>query len=288
MPRFHAPDGRGLHFEDSGGAGPAVLCLAGLSRNARDFDAVAERLSPRFRVIRLDSRGRGRSDRAADPAAEYTVPVEAGDALALLDHLGLSGVGLAGTSRGGLLAMAIAAARPEALAAVALNDIGPVVRGAGLERIFAALAAAAAPPESFEAAAEALCAANAERFPGVPLARWLAHARATHDPGPDGRPVYACDPELPRVIAAGARPDPGAPVPDVEIWPLFEALSPLPVLAIRGANSDILSAETLAEMAARHPRLEAVTVPDRGHAPFLDEPEALDALEAFFIRTLAP
>lgn len=281
MPGFAAEDGRRLHYIDEG-SGPPVLCLAGLSRNHRDFDALAARLTGRFRVIRLDSRGRGGSDRAADPMAEYQPAVEAGDALALLDRLGLSGVGVVGTSRGGVLGMVMAASRPGSVAALALNDIGATIETAGLRRILGYLGL---PPEgaSVAEAAAALEAANADRFPGVPRARWEAHARALYDVVA-GRPVLSYDPALREVTEAGLE---GAGE-TLDLRPLFGSIGPLPVLVLRGANSDILEAGTVAEMAAQHPGLSAVEVADRGHAPFLDEPEAAAAVEAFLTRTLSP
>ena len=142
---FEAPDGRRLAYQDTGGpqdfdgadeaSTPVVLCLSGLTRSARDFAGVAARLADRYRVLRLDSRGRGLSEWADDPIAEYTVPVEAGDALALLDHLGVARVAVIGTSRGGVLGMVIGATAPGRMSCLVLNDIGPVVEPGGLANI---------------------------------------------------------------------------------------------------------------------------------------------------------
>ncbi|HKK36560.1 MAG TPA: alpha/beta hydrolase [Paracoccaceae bacterium] len=278
MPVFLAADGRRLHHLDEG-AGPAVLCLAGLSRNHRDFDVLAAALKGRFRVLRLDSRGRGGSERAEDPAAEYQVPVEAGDALALLDRLGLESVAVVGTSRGGILGLAMAAARPGSVKALVLNDVGVEVATAGLRRIMGYLGRAPEVPD-FEAATDLIAEANAAAFPGVPRARWAAHARAIFDDDGAGRPVLSYDARLAEVTAAGM-----AEIGEtIDLWPLFAAAADVPVLVVRGANSDILTAETLAAMRAARPDLEAVEVPDRGHAPFLDEPEAAAAIESFLER----
>ncbi|MEM1314006.1 MAG: alpha/beta hydrolase [Pseudomonadota bacterium] len=281
MPSFTAADGRRLHYLDEG-EGPPVLCLAGLSRNHRDFDPLAAHLRGRFRVLRLDGRGRGRSDHAEHPLQEYSPQVEAGDALGLLAHLGLTGVGLVGTSRGGVLGMMMAAGRPGSVAALALNDVGAELELPGLLRILAYLGR---PPTalSFAEAAERLARDNAAQFPNVGLARWEAHARAIYDDDA-GRPVLSYDPHL--SAATGAALD--MEMPHVDLWPLFEAVKAIPVLVIRGANSDILSAETLARMAREHPGLAQVTIADRGHAPFLDEPEALAALDAFLTEHLPP
>ncbi|MEO1329120.1 MAG: alpha/beta hydrolase [Pseudomonadota bacterium] len=272
---FAARDGRRLAYQDSGGDGPAVLCLAGLSRNHRDFEDLEARLAPKRRVIRLDSRGRGFSEHAVDAHAEYNVPTEAGDAIALLDHLGLSRVALIGTSRGGILSMAIAGAQPERVSGVVLNDVGAVIEGGGLLRILATLGR---PPkaQSFEAAAADLKSANAAQFPNLPDAEWLRHAHRLYD-DVEGRPTLAYDPHL-RMAVSGAIEDGG---PHVAIWPLFEALKTLPVLVIRGENSDILTAETLDAMREEHSGLKTVTLKDRGHAPFLNEPDATAAIEAF-------
>lgn len=275
MQRFTAPDGRGLAYRDEGEGGPAVLCLAGLSRNSLDFDSLAAHLSPRMRVLRLDSRGRGLSDRAVEPMAEYTIPTEAGDVIALIEHLGLERVVIVGTSRGGILGMALANARPDLLVGLVLNDIGALVEQAGLLRIMATLGRE---PKagSFEGAAEELAAMNARQFPGVPLSRWFKHAHAVyHDI--DGRPRLSYDHHLKTVAAAAFDME----LPHIDLWPMFEAVEPLPVLLLRGDRSDILSYETAAEMQRRHPGLEWVEVKDRGHVPFLDEPEALMAIDHF-------
>jgi len=270
---FAAPDGRQLAYQDSGGDGPAVLCLAGLTRNARDFAGLAAHLADRFRVLRLDSRGRGLSDWAEAPMAEYTVPVEAGDALALLDHLAVPRAAVIGTSRGGILGMILGATAPDRLSCLVLNDVGPVLEPDGLAGImrFVGIEPKAA---TFEEAAHALQAAMGPAFPDLTQRQWLGFARTIYrDEG--GRPQLSYDPRLREAIAAALEAAP----PD--LWPLFDALAGLPLLVIRGANSDIFSAETLSEMTRRRPDMAHVTVPDRGHVPFLDEPPALSAIDKF-------
>lgn len=275
MKTFLARDGRRLAFEDSEGAGPVVLCLGGLTRNSRDFDDLAAHLAPRYRVVRLDSRGRGRSEHAVDFLSEYSIPTEAGDVLALLDHLELPQVAMVGTSRGGILSMAIAGGQPERVSAVVLNDVGAHLEGRGLLRILATLGVAPT-AATFEEAAVDLQHRHAHDFPGVPLEQWLQHARQIYnDDG--GRPVLSYDPKL--RLAVSTAIDTGEP--SVTLWPLFNALLEKPVLVIRGDHSDILTGETLREMEAVHPGLASLTLADRGHAPFLNEPEALTAIDAF-------
>lgn len=277
---FEAPDGRRLAYRDTGGGGPAVLCLAGLTRNAGDFAGLAAHLAPRYRVVRLDSRGRGSSEWAQNPVAEYTVPVEAGDALALLDHLAISRAAVIGTSRGGVLGMVLGASAPARIAGLVLNDIGPVIEERGLAAIMGYLGVEPA-ADSFEAAAAGLERAMGAAFPDLPPERWLGLARTLYR-DEDGRPRLSYDARLRQAVEAAmaAADEAGAG----DLWGLFDALAALPVLAIRGENSDILSPETLAEMARRRPDMAHVTVPNRGHVPFLDEPEAAAAIDEFLER----
>ncbi|MDD9708937.1 alpha/beta hydrolase [Seohaeicola sp. SP36] len=267
MPQFLTSDGLHLHYEDEG-AGHAVLCLSGLTRNARDFDFVAPHLAG-VRLIRLDYRGRGQSAWSPDPLT-YTVPREAQDVLELLDHLGLERVAILGTSRGGLIAMVLAAMAKHRLMGVALNDIGPELDPGGLDVIMGYLGRH---PEAatLDDLAVQRAAAMAAKFPGVPLARWRQEVTHTHVETPEGVRINYDSGLREAVIAAGAK---GAP----DLWPLFDAMAPLPCAVIHGANSDLLSDATVARMAERMPGLIVAHVPDRAHIPFLDEPEALDAL----------
>jgi pimeloyl-ACP methyl ester carboxylesterase len=274
---FEAPDGRRLAYQDTGGDGPAVLCLAGLARNARDFAGLAAHLATRHRVLRVDARGRGLSEWADDPVAEYTVPVEAGDALALLDHLEIARTAIIGTSRGGVLGMIMGATARGRLSCLVLNDIGPVIGPSGLATIMGFLGIEPR-AESFEAAAAALERAMGSAFPDLSAKQWLGFARTIYR-DEDGRPRLSYDPRLRQAVEAAMQAAKQAAQPD--LWGFFDALAGLPILTIRGENSDILSAETLAEMARRRPDMSHVTVANRGHVPFLDEPEALAAIEPF-------
>jgi len=273
---FEAPERRRLAYQDTGGTGPVVLCLPGLTRNARDFAGLAAHLAPHYRVLRLDPRGRGLSEWAGDPIAEYTVPVEAGDALALLDHLEVPRAAIVGTSRGGILGMMIGATAPARLSCLVLNDIGPVIEPQGLEKIMGYLGIE---PEaaSFEAVAAALERDMGTAFPDLSSRQWLGFARTIYrDEG--GRPRLSYDARLRDAVEAATQTAP------VDLWPFFDMLAELPILTIRGGNSDILSAETLAGMARRRPDMAQVTVANRGHPPFLDEPEAVAAIDEFLER----
>ncbi|MEC3861410.1 alpha/beta hydrolase [Mesobacterium sp. TK19101] len=266
MPKFTANDGLSLHYLDEGDGIP-LLCLAGLTRDTQDFDYLAPHLDG-VRLIRMDYRGRGQSD-WGDPKT-YTIPQEGLDAVTLLDHLGLEKAAILGTSRGGLIAMGLAATVRDRLIGVALNDIGPEIAPAGLDVIKGYLGRNPSWKTVDEAVAKR--AGVMAGFANVPESRWREEVQHLYHATPEGLKI-TYDPALREaVLDAGAQP-----VPD--LWPLFDALSGLPLCAIRGANSDLLSPETFAEMRRRRPDMIAAEVPDRGHIPFLDEPEALDALQ---------
>jgi len=271
MARFTASDGVTLHFEDEG-AGPAILCLAGLTRNATDFTYLMPHLAG-HRVIRMDYRGRGQSDYAED-FMSYNILREGQDAVELLDHLGLDKVTLIGTSRGGLIAMALSATTPDRLNGVVLNDIGPEVAPVGIERIMDYVGKE--PPfANLDAAAGALKAGHEAGFPGVPLSRWREQAEFMWTDKPGGGVGLRYDARLRDALigqaGVGEAPD---------LWLLFDGLVQLPLAVIRGENSDLFAAETFEKMAARHSGMIGAVVPDRGHVPFLDEAEALGAIHA--------
>ena len=269
MPRFTTTDGLSLHYTDVGEGRP-VLCLAGLTRNGADFSYLAPHL-PGVRLIRMDYRGRGQSEYASHPMT-YNILREGEDAIELLDHLGLAKATVIGTSRGGLISMALSATHPERLQAVVLNDIGPVVDPKGLERIMEYVGKTPPFPD-LDAAAQALAAGHAHDFPGVPVSRWREQADFMWEDAPGAGLALRYDPKFREALigqaGVGEAPD---------LWALFDGLKAIPLAAIRGANSDLLTAETLEAMQARHPGLIAATVPDRGHVPFLDEHEALSAI----------
>ncbi len=274
MQRFTTSDGLSLAYSDEG-EGLPVLCLPGLTRNGADFDELAAALGGRYRLIRLTLRGRGASDRDPDPA-NYNVAVEARDVVELLDHLGLGRVVVVGTSRGGLIAMMLAATAKDRLAGVLLNDVGPELAPEGLANIMSYLGVEPK-ARSFEEAAAALKARMGKQFPGLPDAKWLSLAERWFDAAPDGLTLNY-DPRIRDGLAAQAEK------PPVDMWPLFDALEGVPLAVVRGMNSDLLTAETLAKMRARRRDLIVAEVPDRGHVPCLDETEAQAALAALVAR----
>lgn len=266
MPTFTTSDGLNLHYTDEG-EGPPVLALAGLTRTGKDFDFVAPHLKG-IRLIRLDYRGRGQSEWATDWST-YSIPIEGRDAVELLDHLGIEKAAILGTSRGGLIAMVLAATVKDRLLGIALNDIGPKIDPAGLEVIKTYIGRNPAVKTLAEAAEKR--PSFAPGFANVPASRWMEETERLYIETDEGL-VINYDPKLSDAVLAAAT----ALAPD--LWPLFDQMQGLPLTCIRGANSDLLSAETVAEMQDRRPDMITAIVPDRGHIPFLDEPEALDAL----------
>jgi len=264
MPTYTSRDGLTLFYTDEG-QGIPLIALAGLTRNGADFDHVAPHLP--VRLIRPDYRGRGQSD-WADPAT-YVIAQEAADVVALMDHLGLEKAAVLGTSRGGLIAMLLAVTAKDRLLGVALNDIGPVIADRGLDVIKGYIGHN--PAQKTYAEAAAARAKLWTHFKDVPMDRWLAEVTAQYKETPDGL-TLRYDPRLrDAVLAAGAQPAP-------DLWPLFDAFAGLPLALIRGANSDLLGIETADEMSRRRPDMIRADVPGRGHVPFLDEPQALNAL----------
>lgn len=274
--RYRSADGRlDLFARLYPGDGPALLLMHGLTRNSADFDPVIPHLAGRYRLIVADQRGRGLSDHDGDPG-NYRPDVYSADMFRLLDGLGVEKAGLIGTSMGGLMAMMMAAMQPDRFGAIILNDVGPRLEPEGLARI-QGYVGPGTPFAGWEQAAARCAAINAESFPDFTDRDWLAFARRTCREGADGTIRFAYDPAIARSIG-GDQPDTIPP----DLWPLWDMLSARPVLVVRGALSDLLSAATVDEMARRHagPFVE-VTVPSRGHAPLLDEPAAIGAILPF-------
>ena len=275
-----APDGLRLHVRDHGDRRARrlpVVCLPGLSRTAEDFDVLAAALAsdaaaPR-RVLALDYRGRGLSDWDRNPE-NYALPVELADVIAVLAACEAAPAVIVGTSRGGLIAMALAAKQPGAIAGAVLNDIGPVIEAQGLMRI-KGYVGKLPEPRSFEDGADILRRVSGAQFPKLEAADWLAAAkRGWREQKRRLVPTY--DPALAHNLATV---NPDKPIPTM--WTQFEALTQVPVLVVRGANSDILSPETVEAMKGRHPDMDVVEVPDQGHAPLLAEPDIIAKIAHF-------
>lgn len=262
---FSAADGARLAYRDQG-AGLPVLCLAGLTRNMEDFDDALPALAE-TRVIRMDYRGRG--DSAWTGAASYTVAQEAADALALLDHLGVDRAAVLGTSRGGLIGLVLAATAKDRLRGLCLNDIGPEIHRPGLERIKDYVGRRPAAKTLAEMAEK--LPATSPGFAGVTPAQWAAFAARLYRESDRGLELRY-DPALREAFLAAFDG------PPADLWPLWAATEGLPVAVIRGANSDLLTADCVARMQAMRPDLIVAQVPDRAHVPFLDEPEAVGAI----------
>jgi pimeloyl-ACP methyl ester carboxylesterase len=272
-------DGLRLFYRDyapvtDGGRLP-VVCLPGLTRNSRDFEHIAPRLQRQRRVLAPDLRGRGWSQH--DPNWQnYHPGTYLADIARVLEDAGAQRVVLLGTSLGGILSMLLAAAQPQAVAGVILNDVGPEVAPEGLARI-SSYVGRHAPVTNWDEAVDTVRATYGFALPDLSDADWLVHARRSYSEV-DGVPRLDMDP----MIGEAVRNAPAAAAPD--LWPLFAALRPIPTLALRGATSDILSVATFERMQREKPDLECVTVADRGHVPLLDEPECIAAIDAFMAR----
>jgi len=268
---FTASDGARLAYREQGDGLP-ILCLAGLTRDGRDFDFLAPHL-PDVRLIRLDYRGRGASEWTG--AETYTIPREAKDALELLDHLGIDRAAILGASRGGMVGLFLAASAKDRMLGLCLNDIGPELDRSGLDRIFDYIGRNPA-SRTLDALVARMPGTN-PGFGDVPNGRWAEVASRLYTETPEGlRITY--DPGLRDSFLTAF----GAPLPD--LWPLFDACAGLPLALIRGGNSDLLAAATADEMQRRRPDMIRADVQGRAHMPFLDEPEALAALGAWIDR----
>lgn len=273
-------DGLKLHFRDYPGSAerPPILCLPGLTRNARDFEALAARLAGHWRVICPDMRGRGDSDYARDPMT-YTPAHYVADVEMLLAAEGIERFVSIGTSLGGLMTMMLAAANPDRIAAAVINDVGPEIAPAGLARIREYVGQGRS-YETWVHAARALQEANRDIYPAWDLPAWLRMAKRCMVIGTGGRITFDYDMNIAEPFEAEQGP---APAPEV-MWGIYESIARRPLLVLRGAHSDILSAEVAARMKVRGAATELVTVPGVGHAPTLDEDEAIAAIDRLLAR----
>lgn len=271
-------DGLQLHYRDYAGPAdrPPVLCLPGLTRNARDFEELAERLAGDWRVICVELRGRGDSAYAKD-SATYNPLQYLEDLGELFAQAGLDRVIAVGTSLGGLLTMLLAATTPERLAGALLNDVGPEVDPAGIERIRGYVGQARNFP-TWMHAARALAESQGPTFPEATITDWLAMAKRCMVVGSNGRIHFDYDMKIaePFAQADGAS--------NVDMWPAFKALAGRPVTLLRGELSDVLAPAIFRKMAKSLPDADAVTVPGVGHAPTLAEPAALAAIDRLLAR----
>jgi pimeloyl-ACP methyl ester carboxylesterase len=261
---FSAADGTQLHAVAQRGVSSRIplVCLPGLTRSTRDFAPVFKLVKDRD-IIAFDFRGRGKS--AWADTESYRPDVELADTLAFLDYLGVGRVAVLGTSRGGLVGMLMAAMAGDRVAALMLNDIGPVIEVEGLKRIAGYVGKTVRFP-SWDAAAMALAWSSAG-FENMSHDDWLAAARMIYAET-DGLPVTDHDPGLARNFPSIEKIETDG-VPDM--WSLVPALKDVPVALLRGQGSDLLSRETVTKFQSLCPALVATEIPDRGHVPFLDE-----------------
>ena len=262
-------------YETAGPAAPAVLCLPGLTRNSRDFEQLAPHLATRYRVICPDMRGRGLSDRDPD-WRNYHPGVYLQDLQRLMEVLELTRIGIIGTSLGGLLAMLLAAGKPAAVAGIVLNDIGPEADPRGIERI-RGYTGKLAPVRTWAEAVAQFREVNGVAWPDLSAEQWSVATHRSYREDAAGIPVFDSDPMIGEAIRS-------APAVPQGLWPVFAQISAVPMLVIRGAQSDLLSSAIVERMQRAKPDLESLTVEQRGHAPLLDEPGVVPAIDRFLAR----
>jgi len=272
-------DGIRLHYRDYAGGTdgrPPILCLPGLTRNARDFEALAARLAPEWRVIAVEFRGRGESGYAKDPMT-YVPLIYVQDVEALIRELRLTAFVSIGTSLGGLVTLLMAGAERGRLRGAVLNDVGPALEPEGLERIRGYVGRGGSWPTWLHAA-RSLAELNRHAYPGFTIEDWLAMAKRLYRLTPSGRITIDYDSRIAEPMRL-----PGGEA-GIDLWPALEPLGDVPVLILRGARSDVLAPATVERMVKALPLAEAVTVPDVGHAPLLTEPEAAAAIDRLLER----
>jgi pimeloyl-ACP methyl ester carboxylesterase len=280
---WHTRDGLRMHYRDYPGPAdrPAILCLAGLSRNCRDFDRLAARFRGDWRIIAPSLRGRGKSDCASDPST-YVPDVYVDDLFGLLDALALAPVVIVGTSLGARLAVLMAGRDPSPIVGAVLNDLGPVVPPLATASVGHALGTRTTHWPDRAAAAAGLRDIHAATYPRFGDADWEVLVLRLCREDADGGISLDYDPAIGKAYRSAA------PIAPEAMWAGFEALAKRPVLSVRGALSTMLTEEVVAQMGARarYP-LASVTIADVGHAPTLDEPEAVAAIDALLGRVLA-
>lgn len=292
---YQSVDGLSLYYRDYGSSDKVLVCLPGLTRNSKDFEELALRYVSDWRVITPDLRGRGQSEWDSQPS-RYQHLTYVSDIWALVDKLGIQNFALLGTSLGGWVAMLMAAQQPDRIRGVILNDIGPVVPDAAISRITEYVGRI--PPEpSWESAAARVKEVYAQTIPDRPDSFWLSHARLSMRETPEGFIVPDMDPAIGEVLRKNYRQAKmvkflrrfglmknATALIDEGYWQQFSAMS-MPILLLHGAVSDVLPEEIVSTMKAKQPHMKPIKIADRGHAPVLDEPEALVAIDTFLERT---
>ena len=273
-------DGLRLHYRDYAGdpARPPIICIPGLTRNARDFEGVAERLSGSWRLICVDLRGRGESAHARDPTT-YVPLTYLEDMEALIRELGLDRFVLFGTSLGGLITMLLAMADNKRIAGALINDIGPVIEERGADHIRSYVGRSQSWPTWLHAA-RGLRDTNKGRYPDWTIDQWVIFAKRLCRLSPAGRIVLDYDMRIAEPLR-----QPGGHA-GFDLWSAYAGLVGIPSLLVHGEFSDLISDETIDEMKRRNPALESVIVPSVGHAPTLEEPEAAAAIDHLLGRVL--
>lgn len=274
-------DGLRLHYRDYAGPRdkPPILCLPGLTRNARDFEPVAERHAGEWRIIAVDFRGRGLSEHDPNPG-NYVPQTYAADVLKLLDQLGIADAVFFGTSLGGLVTMLISSTDQERIAGALINDVGPVIEQAAIDRLRTYVGKGGI-FSSWTEAAQSAAEINRIAFPNYSDADWERFARRLCSEDANGMVRLDYDMAIAQPFATVSG------VPTFDPWPMVSGLADVPVLILRGEISDLFSRETADRMAAMLPNAEMVTIPGIGHAPILDEPEAVEAIDRLLDRISA-
>lgn len=277
---FTSPDGLRLYYRDypsENTSRPPLICLHGLTRNSKDFHQFALKMTPTHRVLSLDMRGRGQSD--YDPVyMNYQIPTYVEDIKAFLAHENLSEIIAVGTSMGGLISMTLGIMQPKLMKGIILNDIGPEIDPRGISRI-SKYVGRSTPVKSWSHAIMAVRAVSGSLFPDYTSEEWEEFTRNCFKEREDGRVIADYDP----LIGVAIAETPRKTIP-MNLWPLFQALALTPVMALRGENSDILSAETLERMAFEHPDCTAVTIANRAHTPDLREDHSQQEIAEFLER----
>ena len=263
-------------YEGPSAAASTVLCLHGLTRNSRDFEDLAPHLQARYRVIVPDVRGRGLSARDPNPQ-NYQPAIYIQDIVGLLDTTGAERAAVIGTSMGGLLGMMMGVGHRGRIAGLVLNDMGPEVDPVGLDRI-KGYAGRLPPPKNWDDATAQTRSMFGSAWPNLSAQRWSVLTRRGYREDETGVLSVDADPMIGEMLRA-------APAATANLWPFWQALRGIPMLAIRGAQSDILSAATFAKMKLENPQLMQLEVAQRGHVPLLDEPECIAAIDSFLPTT---